>query len=108
MCVFLSTERKGRREEKATVCVLEKREKVRGDGGYGGLRTKGVKYRIYEVRGQQNGIRGKRKGERGDLGQKAERKQVDNDRFQSNQHNQQNIPQDPPTILPSTQVPTFR
>lgn len=35
-------------------------------------------------------------------GAKVERKQVDNDRFQSNQHNQQNIPQDPPTILPST------
>jgi hypothetical protein len=31
---------------------------------------------------------------------------VDNDRFQSNQHNQQNVPQAPQTILPSTRIMT--
>ena len=89
---IFNRDKEKRKGKKQLLCVHEKRE-VGGNGGTG-LQTK--RQDIVSIR-CANGktVYGKEEGGNRGPGAKVERKQVDNDKFQSNQHNQQNIPRIP-------------
>lgn len=96
-----------REEEGKSSCVCARKRGGRGIGGQGATNEE-VRHRVRRANGKT--VYGKRKGGNRGPGAKVERKQVDNDRFQSNQHNQQNIPQIPQPfrICTSHDLPTFQ
>ena len=89
---ILSRDEEKRQEKEASVCT--KRGRCGREWGDGGATTK--RQDIVSI-GCANGktVYEEEEGGNRGPGAKVERKQVDNDKFQSNQHNQQNIPRIP-------------